>query len=456
MRKAYCALLILLIPYCASAQILSGADLSIVHRLEHDNVVFRDNEQAQAALTIFHNHGYRIVRLRLWHSPSEPWHGTDFTLAFAQRAVNAGFDLLLDFHYSDSWADPAQQTKPAAWQSLSFTQLTDSVYAYTNNVIRRFRNAGVIPEYVQIGNEITGGMLWNDGCVNDEWNTPQQWQQFASLLNAGIRGTLDSLPTGTQPKIILHVDDGGSIATCRWFFDHLAEQTVVFDVIGLSYYPWWHGPLDSLRANLSGLASAYGKEIQIVETAYPWTLAWNDNEFNPVGSPEHLLPGYPASPQGQADFLRAVREALENHSGGLGTAAYYWEPAWVCAQTVGSPWENVALFDFTANALPGLDALPQAARDLKPGVPSTLELSEFYPNPFNSSTNAILKLPRAGWMTAEVFDLLGRKVETLARGFFDVGTHSLLFNPNALSSGTYIVRVQSQEMSQERKVTLIR
>jgi arabinogalactan endo-1,4-beta-galactosidase len=150
---------VLLSLVCARAEILAGADLSIVPRLEQARVVYFDNGQPREALSIFHDHNYRIVRLRLWHTPAEPWHGLDSVLAFAQRVKNAGFEFLLDLHYSDTWADPAQQTKPAAWQGLTFPVLVDSVYAYTNSVIRRFRDGDALPEYVQIGNEISAGML---------------------------------------------------------------------------------------------------------------------------------------------------------------------------------------------------------------------------------------------------------------------------------------------------------
>jgi arabinogalactan endo-1,4-beta-galactosidase len=151
---------LLLLAVVASGQVHKGVDLSFVPRLEHEGAEFYINENNENVLTIFKNNGWDVVRLRLWHAPTEPWHGLDSTVAFAKRAKDVGFEILLDFHYSDSWADPSNQTKPIAWQDADFNALVDSVYNYTNTVILRFRDEGALPKWVQIGNEISPGMLW--------------------------------------------------------------------------------------------------------------------------------------------------------------------------------------------------------------------------------------------------------------------------------------------------------
>ncbi|RPH95664.1 T9SS C-terminal target domain-containing protein [candidate division KSB1 bacterium] len=437
------------------AEVIVGADLSFVPRLEHAGAVYRDNGQVQDALTIFHNHDFSSVRLRLWHTPAEPWHGLDSTIAYAQRAVNAGFDFLLDIHYSDSWADPAHQTKPTAWQGLSFAVLTDSVYHYTNAVIRRFREAGALPQFVQVGNEISGGMLWNDGRVGGAWETPQQWSQFMALLNAAISGVRDSLPAEQQPKIIIHFADGGDNGACRWFFDHLQNAGLNFDVIGLSFYPWWHGSLNDLSENVNDLATRYGKEIQVVETAYPWTLDWYDDTFNLVGTSEQLLPGYPATPEGQLNFLRDELAIIRSVPNGLGTGLYYWEPAWVSTPAFGSAWENIALFGFTGMSLPALD-FPRLSNVFEFIKPPAFALTGPYPNPFNSSTEIHLELVRAEDVSIDMFDILGRCVHTQTIPDAATGVHRISFNAANLASGLYIVRVEAGGYLYTRGAILIR
>ena len=335
-----------------------GADLSFVPRLEANGAGFTQSGLERSAPEIFRSAGFNIVRLRLWHTPSEPWHGLDSTVAFAVRAQALGFDVLLDFHYSDSWADPSQQTKPAAWQGLAFSALVDSIRAYTSAVMCRFRDADVVPVAVQLGNEIDPGMLWNDGRVGGVYDTPQQWAQLAALLNAAGAGARDSLPPSEQPELVVHVADGGDSAFCHWYFDHLVDLDVDFDVIGLSYYPWWHGSMSDLESNLTFLAGRYGKDILIAETGYPWTLDWDDDTHNMVGLPEQLLPQYPATPLGQAFFISDVRQIVAALPSGRGRGVCLWEPDWISTPTFGSAWENVALFDFDGAALIAFESYP--------------------------------------------------------------------------------------------------
>lgn len=342
------------------ADVRAGADLSIVPQMEYVGAEYRVDGVPGNVLDIFHEREFEIVRFRLWHTPADPWHDLDSTIAFAKRAYAAGFDLMLDFHYSDSWADPGQQTKPAAWETLDFATLVDSMYAYTNNVILRFRDEGILPKYVQVGNEIAGGMLWDDGCVGwpgSEWDTPQQWTQFTDLLKAGIAALRDSLPVEEQPKIILHLHCGGDNSRCQYFFDNMIAYSVDYDIIGLSYYPWWHGTFYDLEANLQDLAPRYSKEIQVVETSYPWTLEPYDGVNNVVWQTEQLLPGYPATPEGQKDFVEALLAIVQETPDGLGTALLWWEPAFQSVGGYEGPMENLTLFDFDGDALPALGLL---------------------------------------------------------------------------------------------------
>lgn len=334
---------------------LLGADLSHVPRLESLGATYSQNGQTAPLLALARASGFNLVRLRLWHTPSEPWQGLDATIAYAHRVQNAGLDLMLDLHYSDTWANPGQQTPPSAWAGVPLPALADSVAAYTRLVITRFRTEGLALKYIQLGNEIGSGILWDSGRVGwpgSVWDTPDQWAGLTTLLQAAATAVRAAAPTAMGPEIVLHVAEGGDNARCRWFFDNVTAAGIDFDVIGLSFYPWWHGTLWDLETNLRDLGPRYGKPVMVAETAYPWTLATADATGNFVTDSTRLLTGYPATPQGQLDFLRDLRRVVET-AGGLGVI--YWEPAYVPVDRgPGGPYENLTLFDFGGLALPGL------------------------------------------------------------------------------------------------------
>lgn len=328
---------------------ICGADLSFVAAIEAAGGIYYDERGAAVDVVDYlEAQGVNMVRLRLWHTPADGHHGLSETLAMATRIQAAGMAILLDIHYSDTWADPAHQTKPAAWETLTFGELTDAVYTYTRDVIQAFYQQGTPPTIVQIGNEITYGLLWDEGRV-----TGDNWQSFLILLQAAAWGVEDGSATGERPHLMLHIDAGGDPTISGWFFDHIGDS-LAFDLIGLSYYPWWHGPLDDLAANMAFLADRYHKPMVIVETAYPWTLAWADDTPNPVGEARQLHDDYPATPHAQADFLAAVLGVIRATPDGLGWGMVYWEPAAIPASGFGSPWENLALFDFAGRPLPAL------------------------------------------------------------------------------------------------------
>jgi len=347
---------------------ISGADLSFLQQVEDHGGIFSVDGTPGDALEIFADRGIHSVRLRLWHTPAEGHNDLEKTLQMAARIDSAGLGLLLDLHYSDTWADPGTQYKPAAWEGLSFADLKDSVYHYTLDVITALKDQNTLPGIVQIGNEITGGMLWNDGRVGGAWDTPEQWSRFGQLVDEGIGGVKDALEPGDSVLIMIHIDRGADNAGCRWFFDNLLSQEVDLDLIGLSYYPWWHGTLDQVAANLADLSIRYGKDIILVETAYPWTLEWADMTHNIVGDSGQLHDGYPASPEGQRAFVEDLLAIVQGLPGGRGCGVYYWAPDWITTPTLGSAGENLALFDFGGELLGSIHAFdlgpPEAIADL--------------------------------------------------------------------------------------------
>lgn len=355
--SAAVALLLSLAPVYASDPVfLMGADISTLPQIEDNGGVYTEDGQPRDLLEILQNHGFNYVRLRLWHTPGDGYGNLARTLDLADRIRARGMGFLLDFHYSDTWADPGKQVKPAAWAGIPVAALRDSIYQYSFDVMTALKNNQTLPDMVQIGNEITCGLLWNDGRICGSYNTPAQWTGFAALLEDGIRGVRESLSPGDSVRIMIHIDRGGNNAGAEWFYDRLLSYGIDFDVIGLSYYPWWHGSLDDLRADLDSLGTRYDKDIVVVETAYPWTLDWYDQTHNIVGLSGQLHDGYPATVEGQQAFLTDLMDVVAGTAGGRGRGLFYWAPEHISTPAFGSPWENLALFDFSGALLGSISA----------------------------------------------------------------------------------------------------
>ncbi len=343
---------------------IKGADVSFLPQIEDSGGVYKQDGSGQDALQIFKDHGFNYIRLRLWHTPETNYNNLEKILYMATRIKDKGLKFLLDFHYSDTWADPGHQTKPSAWQSLTLVELKDSVYNYTKNVLSALYNQGTLPDMVQLGNEINSGMLWNDGRVGGDYNS--QWPDLAGLINEGIRGVRESCPSGDSVKIMIHIANAANNSNCRWFYDNLLNQDVNFDVIGLSFYPWWHGTLTQVRSNLNDLASRYNKDIIIAEMAYPWTLQWYDSRNNIVGSSDQLHSGYPATVNGQAAYIRQLIQIVRQTTGSKGTGIFYWAPEYISVPTILSSWENNTLFDFYGNVLESMDVFMAEPDSVQP------------------------------------------------------------------------------------------
>jgi len=390
----------IMFPWTASGQIapLHCADLSSLDEVEAGLAVFRDANGPGDALAILKAQGLETIRLRLFHAPDELRDSLDDVKSLARRAHDLGYRILLNLHYSDTWADPAHQTKPAAWEGLPIEALRDSVYAHTAGALAALDAQGTPPDIVQIGNEISTGMLWDTGRVGGAFDIPAQWEAFSSLLAAGIAAVRE---TGSS-RIMIHNDRGGDPSGAQWFFDRLTPFALDYDFIGLSYYPFWHGPLDNLRQTVRLLNARYQKPVLIIETAYPWTLLWNDNQHNQVGLPSHVLPGFPATPEGQADFLAALWSIAP-------AGVCYWSGELISAPLRSSSWENLALFDFDGRVLPAARALGSGPTSVHTDEEWDRERLEVYPNPVPAGhVTLTLRKLGANCVEARVFDVLGR------------------------------------------------
>jgi arabinogalactan endo-1,4-beta-galactosidase len=316
-----------------------GVDLSYVNEMDDCGAVYLENGEPQDVFQLFSTHGAILVRARIWHDPDWTEYSdlADITRTF-RRATEAGMFTLLDFHYSDNWADPGKQAIPAAWKGLDDEGLEQAVYDYTYQVLTYLHQNQVMPDFVQVGNETNSGML--------KQVMELDWPRDAKLFNAGIRAVRDAAKdTKTDPKIILHV---AQPENAGWWFRGAQENGITdFDIIGLSYYAQWSSfTVPDLGAQVTYLRQTFQKEVMIVETAYPWTMdAVDETASNTLNQG---VRGYSFTPEGQRQFMVDLTQLVISN-GGLGVV--YWEPAWVSTKCStrwgqGSHWENATFFDF--------------------------------------------------------------------------------------------------------------
>jgi len=280
-----------------------GADISWLPQMEASGYHFKDMKgNEKDCLLILKELGFNAIRLRVFVNPNDDKTSghcnKEETVSLALRAQRLGFRLMIDLHYSDSWADPAKQNKPKAWAGHDFPTLLKDVYNHTYDVMMALKNAGVTPEWVQIGNEIPGGLLWPDGSTNN-------WTQLGQLLNQGYNAAISA---DTSIKVIIHIDEGNNIQKSSDFFEHITQEKVNYDVIGLSYYPYWikkdyTETINDLETNLNLLTQKYHKEVMIVEVG---------GEVNKIQNTFEMLKA-----------TLAVTRKVKHHKG---IGVFYWEP----------------------------------------------------------------------------------------------------------------------------------
>ena len=317
---------------------IRGLDISDLPKIRQYGVVFKNESGEQSDfIDIIKDKGINTVRLRLWVDPSDEHSSLEEVRAFSEQLKEKGFRVWLCLHYSDWWADPQKQITPEVWEDLDYETLKDTVYEYSKYVIET-----IDPYMVQIGNEINVGFLHPEGERSN-------LEQFKGLLQQGIAA---SRAVNSEIKVMLHYAGyNGAVS----FFEEM--EGLDYDQIGLSYYPVFHGKnLATLASTMAALSEAHEKDIILAETAYPFTLDWNDWTNNLVGLEEQLLPGYPASVSCQMEFVKRLKELVLQIDRGTGLC--YWGAELVAfdgeQSSTGSSWENQAVFDFNNRVLPVL------------------------------------------------------------------------------------------------------
>ena len=347
-----------------------GGDVSLLTKYEENGANYMDVNGTKITnmLAYLKQQGWNALRVRLFVDPSQAstadkgqgvCQDLDYVVALGKRIKKAGFQFLLDFHYSDSWADPSKQFTPSAWSSLSANELYTKIYDYTKDALQQLVAADATPDFIQTGNEISYGMLWgSSSAAASSWkkcytSSTENWSYFTTLLKQAGKACREVCP---KAKIIIHTERAGQTSVLNAFYDRMKSYDVDYDIIGLSYYPYYHGTLTTLKNNLQGLASTYAdKKIMIVETGY--YHAWQPSDVS-----YDLSSTYPITAEGQKKFTDALIETLNGVSNVNGL--FWWWPEaneyglnWN-TKRVTDNWYNAGLWDNqTGKAMPAVESL---------------------------------------------------------------------------------------------------
>ena len=367
------------------SKFVKGMDLSTLLEMERCGAKYFDQGKEMDILDIMKSYDVDTIRLRLWNDPKsetgEPYGAGNNdlaeTLAIGKRVSDAGFGVLLNFHYSDFWADPGKQFKPKAWASYGVEELEKAVYDFTKESLTAVLDAGVNVTMIQVGNELSNGLLWPEGKMPN-------YDNIAKFVSAGIRACRE---IKADIPLMIHLDNGGKNELYRDWFDHYVERGEDFDYIGLSYYPFWHGSLQALEDNMDDIAVRYGKELIVAEVSMGYTMEdyksyekLEDSERKGYATRQELVDKieYPMTVQGQVDFTKDFLNRVAHVADDKGCGFFWWEPAWIPVPgsgwatpaslkymndpgPCGNEWANQALFDYKGNALPTLEVI----RDFK-------------------------------------------------------------------------------------------
>ena len=353
-----CACVFCSMARAADQKFIYGADVSMAPTIEKAGGVFRDGGKEGDPIEMLASHGCNLFRVRLFVKPDTDYiktYGAVQDLAYVRelakrvKATGALFDL--DIHYSDTWADPGKQNTPGEWKGLGFDELRQKVHDYTVGVLTNLRDAGVMPEMVQVGNEITAGMLWPTGQVLDvpKGQEGVRWERFAELVDSGCKAVREMQTPGHPIRIVIHIHGGGKEKMADYFFGKFKLDPADYDIVGLSFYPAWDDDIAMLKQNLSDAIRLTGKDVVIAETSYPWkeladkvglaTLKW------------------PHTPEGQKQYLQDLTAVIKAAPEHRGIGFIYWYPEAIPSPGYPRVWRGgyEALWDHSGNALPALE-----------------------------------------------------------------------------------------------------
>lgn len=337
-----------------------GMDISFLPELEDKGMKIKDFDGNEMdGFDLAKKYGVNAIRLRLWNNPENVEESNGYcnlsdTIAMAKRIKAHQMSFMLNFHYSDFWADPGKQRKPKDWEELEFLELKEAVFAYTRDTLLTLKEEGVLPEIVQIGNEIRSGLLFPEGELPN-------YKGMVELVNAGIQGARAVAVSDTM-KIMIHLDQGGRYFYIKEWFDKAFEAGLEdFDLIGLSYYPFWHGTFMDLKETLSKLVLDYQKPIMIVETAH----AWRKSAHGFIDESQEKIAGVLATPEGQKKVLDLVMNITASLPNQMGCGVYYWEPLCMPQPGEGGWAENMGLLDENGQVLEGIHAFEFSREKLR-------------------------------------------------------------------------------------------
>ena len=412
-------------PFPARAQFANGADVGWLSQMEAQGYVFKDNAGIKEnCLEVLKEQGINALRFRVWVNPSGGYCGKKDVAYMAHRADSMGFAVLIDFHCSDTWADPSHQTKPAAWVNDSFPQLRTDIYNHIYSVLDTLKSLGVIPKWVQIGNETNDGMLWEDGRASTHMNN------FAALITSGYNAVK---AVDSSIQVIVHLSNGNDNVMFEQMFDGLKNNGAKWDIIGMSVYPYWANlpwaTDDSLALiNMKDMIKRYQTKVMVVEAGYLYN--------QPVAANQYLL-----------DLIAKTKSA-----GGLGV--FYWEPE-------SYNWQGYQLGAWN----PATEE-PTAAMDAFLGINATLVRDRennnspfnlnIYPNPFNPNTTIEYTMPSSSRTSLVIYDVLGREVAALVDTFKNAGNYSINWAANNVPSGVYFCRMTSGSFIETKRIMLLK
>jgi arabinogalactan endo-1,4-beta-galactosidase len=413
------------------AQFANGADVGWLSQMEDEGYIFKDNSGVQKnCLDILKEKGINALRFRVWVNPSGAYCDKKDVAYMAHRADSMGFKVMIDFHYSDDWADPGKQYKPAAWIGHTLSQLLLDIYNYTYNVLDTLKSLGVIPKWVQIGNEVNDGMLWEDGRASTHMNN------FAAMVNSAYNAVkaIDS-----TIQIVIHLSNGHDDAMYRWMFDGLKNNGAKWDVIGMSVYPYWADWPNGLPWSVDDSLSLITMEDMIIRYNTKVIVCEAGYLYNqPVEANHYLL-----------DLIEKTKSV-----GGLGV--FYWEP-----ECYNWPLQN----HYNLGAWDPITKKPTAALDAFLGLNATSIKEEkksfnfelnIYPNPFNPNITIEYSLQKSSETSIDIYNTLGEEVARLVDRYVTAGSHRINWSAQNFSSGIYFCRIISGNFLETKKIVLLR